>query len=106
MNIVIPFKISQLDTLIEVLKEQVTQTPANVADKCMFYLYQAVLKKLLKKQVDKHADFPCRPFKVTLNYQEATALYLELNKLRFSDNVYTSNVVRTLKTTLHQKLND
>lgn len=104
MNIVITFKLSQLDTLIEVLLVQPINKPGLIAEKCLFYMYKDCFKKLKKKQIDKHHDFNGKSFKMLLNYTEATALYLQLIKIKQIDNVYSSHVVRWLKDTLHQQL--
>lgn len=104
MNIALKLKKEQLDTLIELLQEQLIMKPEKIADKCMFYLYTSVYKKLLKKQIDKADEFSSKPFKVTLKYEEATSLLLELQKIQLPINIYQANVLLQTKNILHQKL--
>lgn len=105
MNIPLKLKKKQLDTLIEILQEQPIRRPQKIADKCMFYLYTSVLKKLLKKQIAKSDDFTNKPFKISLKYEEATALYLEIDKVIIVNGEYKANLVMATISTLHQKLN-
>lgn len=104
MNISLKVKRDQLDVLIEMLQEQQIRKPEQIADKCMFYLYTSAFKKLLKKQIDKLDEFTSKQFKLTLKYEEATSLYLELQKVNISANVYQSNVLLFFRNNLHQKL--
>jgi len=104
MNIALKLKREQLDTLIELLQEQQVLKPENIADKCLFYLYASAFKKLLKKQIDKSDEFSSKPFKLTLKYEEATGLLMELQKISIPVNAYQSNVLLTVKNFLHQKL--
>jgi len=104
MNIALKLKRDQLDTLIELLQELNILMPEKIADKCMFYLYASAFKKLLKKQIDKADEFSSKPFKITLKYEEATGLLMELQKISIPVNVYQSTVLLSVKNFLHQKL--
>ena len=104
MKIGFSIKKDALDTVIAELQDVTKELPKEIADKCLFYMFNRCFKKLLKKQIDKADDFTNKPFKITLLYEEAATLYLELNKLRTSENCYTANAVLSLKNILHQKL--
>jgi len=104
MNIAITLKRSQLDASIEALQQQNIQKPDLIAEKCMYFIYTNALKKLLKKQIDKSDEYSSKPFRMVLKYEEATALLMELDRVKFTNNRYTENAVRTLKAVLHQKL--
>jgi hypothetical protein len=104
MNIALHFKKEQLNSFIEILQDQEIQMPVKIADKCMYYLYTSALKKMLKKQVDKADCYTKKPFKVSFKYEEATAIYLELIKIKDAYGVYESNLIIAIKTDLHQKL--
>ncbi len=104
MNIAINLKKSQLDAAIEALQNQNIQKPERIAEKCMYFIYTTAFKKLLKKQIDKSDEYSTKPFRMVLKYEEATSLLMELDRVKFTNNRYTENAVRTLKAILHQKL--
>lgn len=104
MSIVLKLKKTQLDTLIEVLQEQEIIRPEGIANKCMFYLYTSVFKKLLKKQIEKSDQFSGKQFSITLKYEEATSLFMELDKIKIVSNEYKANLVLSTFNFLHQKL--
>lgn len=104
MNIPIKLTKTQLNKLVEILQDQQVCKPERISDKCMFYLYSSALKKLLKKQIDKADDFTYKLFKVSLKYEEATAIYMEIIKIKDSYGVYEDNLIRALSRELHQKL--
>lgn len=104
MNIDLKLKKSQLDSFIEILQDQQITNPVKIADKCMFYLYSSALKKLLKKQIDKADDFSNKPYKISLKYEEATAVYLELTKIKDSYGTYENNLILTILNELRKKL--
>lgn len=104
MTIALKIKKTQLNCLIELLQEQQITKPEEIAEKCMFYLYTSVLKKMLKKQITKSDDFTNKPFKIDLKYEEATGLYMQLQKIPPQNNVYVGNVLIQISNFLHQKL--
>jgi hypothetical protein len=104
MNIALKLTTNKLNSLIEVLQDQEIRKPEKIADKCMFYLYSSSLKKMLKKQIDKADIFSNTTFKMVFKYEEATSLYLELQKIETIVGVYESNMINALINELHQKL--
>lgn len=104
MNIPLKLKNKQLSSLLEILQDQVSNRPESIADKCMFHLYNSALKKLLKKQIDKGDDFTNKPFKVSLKYEEAVGVYMQLCKIKDCYGVYEGNLILSLKNELFQKL--
>ncbi len=106
MKISLNFNKNSLNSIIEILQDQEIIKPQKIADKCMFYLFTSVFKKLLKKQIDKSDDFNGKPFKMSIKYEEATGLYMELCKINPNESygIYENNLVDTLRRDLHKKL--
>lgn len=104
MTIALNIKMSQLNATVEILQALNIAKPEGIAEKCMFYLYASALKKLLKKRIDKADEFSNKPFKISLKYEEATALFMELDKITILHDYYVANAIHTIKRVLHQKL--
>ncbi|WP_166964668.1 hypothetical protein [Yeosuana marina] len=104
MKIDINIKKQQLDAIITSLKhERPDMWFTEIIEKVYFHLFADVMKKLLKKQIDKADDFSGKPFKLSLKYPDAAALYNELDKV-ISDHDYRINACRTIKMQIHEKL--
>ena len=104
MKITIQLKNSQLIEIITGLQDERPEISAsNIVEKTYFYLFNEVLKKLLRKQIDKADDYSGKAFKININYPHAAALYNELLKVR-TINSYRENCCRILLADLRQKL--
>jgi len=104
MNIAINLKSGQLNAAIELLQASNKRKPDSIPDKCMYYLYASAMKKLLRKQIDKADETSNKPFKLSLKYEEATALYMELDNITILHDHYVANAIFIIKRMLHQKL--
>ena len=104
MNITLNLKTSQLNATVEILQASRINKPERIAEKCMYYLYASALKKLLKKQIDKADEGSNKAFKISLKYEEATALFMELDKITILHDHYVANAILAIKRVLHQKL--
>lgn len=104
MNVAIKLKLRQLNALIEIVQDQEFLPPQKIADKCMYYLYSSAIKKLLRRQIDKSGEPQQKAFTLKFKYEEATALYLELSKIKDCYGTYETNLIRVIITELRQKL--
>lgn len=104
MKIIIRINKPHLDSLIEGLTWDRDPMPQDKIDeKVVFYLFNDVLKKLLKKQVDKSDSTDKKWFNIVLTYPHAAALYNELRRV-VTVNIYVGNACLKIRNNIYKEL--